>query len=323
MTSTPSHVSLKPDHTPGKRKPQVVTSRKRLVGDADNEADDDSNSTETETICTQDAEGVPARAAPLASSTFKQTLSRTQTALRSDGRTFDSRPMHPSPIQSAEQSADVRGSLASAPVHPSSPLPRSQERFSASKRSDLPPRLSPELQPFLIVQKSVSLRLLGRPRQTLPSDPGDAGRRIDTVGSLLDLLKGTVLRGEGNSCLLLGPRGSGKTMVRQDVPSEMPWWIDNSSPQVVEEVISRLEDQADITDDPSLIPIVIRLSGHVHVNDRIALTEIGRQLIRQNGPSNVPLPQPEDDEEGIEEDDITPEDEEIRAQVRYALLMVS
>ena len=31
---------------------------------------------------------------------------------------------------------------------------------------------------------------------------------------LCDLLTGSVVRGEGNSCLLIGPRGSGKTRVR-------------------------------------------------------------------------------------------------------------
>lgn len=109
-------------------------------------------------------------------------------------------------------------------------------------------------------------------------------------------------------------------MDRLDCP---PWWFNNLILQAVEEVILRLEDQADIEDDPSLKPIVIRLSGHVHVNDRIALTEVGRQLIRQNGPSHASLPQLEDDKDGIEEGDIIAEDEEMWAQARPASLMVS
>ncbi|KAG2042816.1 origin recognition complex subunit 4 C-terminus-domain-containing protein [Suillus americanus] len=60
---------------------------------------------------------------------------------------------------------------------------------------------------------------------------------------LKDLLAGTVTRGEGNSCFVLGPRGSGKTA----------------------------------------IPIVIRLSGHTELNDRLALREIARQLSLQTG----------------------------------------
>ncbi|KAG2077387.1 hypothetical protein BDR04DRAFT_1066045 [Suillus decipiens] len=60
---------------------------------------------------------------------------------------------------------------------------------------------------------------------------------------LKDLLVGTVTRGEGNSCFVLGPRGSGKTAT----------------------------------------PIVIRLSGHTELNDRLALREIARQLSLQTG----------------------------------------
>lgn len=84
-------------------------------------------------------------------------------------------------------------------------------------------------------------------------------------------------------------------------------------------MISRLEHQADIKEDPALKPIVIRLSGHVHVNDRIALMEIGRQLISQNGPSNFSLPQLEDNEDEIESD---AEDDEAPLRTRFASLMV-
>lgn len=219
-TASPvSSSSLKASHNLGRGGRRVVTSRKWLVSDVDSEADDESNATETETIGTQDAEGVTARPTPVASSTFKHNLSRTQ---RSKPRAFDSTPVHPPPVQSAKQPAYVRGSPKNAQADSSSAVPGSQERSSASKQSDLPPSLSPELQPFLNAQKSVSLCLLGRLRRTLPSDPGDARGRIDTVGSLLDLLQGTVARGEGNSCLVLGPRGSGKTTVGQDGPFGLP-----------------------------------------------------------------------------------------------------
>jgi len=36
---------------------------------------------------------------------------------------------------------------------------------------------------------------------------------------LSELIQGTITRGEGNSCIVLGPRGSGKTRVRVNVPS--------------------------------------------------------------------------------------------------------
>ncbi|PSR73386.1 hypothetical protein PHLCEN_2v10678 [Hermanssonia centrifuga] len=76
---------------------------------------------------------------------------------------------------------------------------------------------------------------------------------------LCDLLKGTIDRGEGNSCLLTGPRGSGKT-------------------HLLEKAISGLAEQ----------PILIRLSGHVQTNDRLAIRELAWQLARQTGNSLLP-----------------------------------
>ncbi|KAG2348939.1 hypothetical protein BDR05DRAFT_924752 [Suillus weaverae] len=71
---------------------------------------------------------------------------------------------------------------------------------------------------------------------------------------LKDLLAGTVTRGEGNSCFVLGPRGSGKTAI-------------------VDRAIASLNQT----------PIVIKLSGHTELNDRLALREIARQLSLQTG----------------------------------------
>ncbi|KAG1833170.1 origin recognition complex subunit 4 C-terminus-domain-containing protein [Suillus variegatus] len=78
----------------------------------------------------------------------------------------------------------------------------------------------------------------------------------NTVASqqLKDLLAGTVTRGEGNSCFVLGPRGSGKTAI-------------------VDRAIASLNQT----------PIVIRLSGHTELNDQLALREIARQLSLQTG----------------------------------------
>ncbi|KAI6047157.1 origin recognition complex subunit 4 C-terminus-domain-containing protein [Pisolithus marmoratus] len=73
---------------------------------------------------------------------------------------------------------------------------------------------------------------------------------------LRDLLFGSITRGEGNSCLLLGPRGSGKTMI-------------------IEQAIELLPQK----------PIVVRLSGHAQHNDRLALREVARQLSLQTGRS--------------------------------------
>ncbi|THU90126.1 hypothetical protein K435DRAFT_676522 [Dendrothele bispora CBS 962.96] len=67
-----------------------------------------------------------------------------------------------------------------------------------------------------------------------------------------DLLRGTTERNEGNSCLLLGPRSSGKT-------------------RIIEDCISQLPQQ----------PIVVRLSGWIHQTDRLAMREIAYQFNQQ------------------------------------------
>ncbi|KAL6309532.1 origin recognition complex subunit 4 C-terminus-domain-containing protein, partial [Sparassis latifolia] len=85
---------------------------------------------------------------------------------------------------------------------------------------------------------------------------------------LSDLLKGTALRGEGNSCLVIGPRGSGKTRL----------------------AISSLPD----------MPIVICLSGYAQHNDRLAIREIARQLASQTGNSLLPADAEKDADEDPE-----------------------
>jgi len=70
-------------------------------------------------------------------------------------------------------------------------------------------------------------------------------------------------RGEGNSCLILGPRGSGKSLVvaaRLLIYS----WLIYSTVQLVETILSEFAKQA----------IVIRLSGHAQATDRHAMREI-------------------------------------------------
>ncbi|KAL8909445.1 MAG: hypothetical protein Q9171_005043 [Xanthocarpia ochracea] len=78
---------------------------------------------------------------------------------------------------------------------------------------------------------------------------------------LHQLVAQTVLAGEGNSMLLIGPRGCGKTTL-------------------VESVISDLarEHQDDF--------LVIRLSGFIHTDDKLALREIWSQLGREVAAEN-------------------------------------
>jgi origin recognition complex subunit 4 len=69
----------------------------------------------------------------------------------------------------------------------------------------------------LQAQKAAILRSLQNPPEFCAEseDEDDQGPPTNEIAfkQLSDLLKGTVERGEGNSCLLLGPKGSGKTRV--------------------------------------------------------------------------------------------------------------
>ncbi|KAK0491064.1 origin recognition complex subunit 4 C-terminus-domain-containing protein [Armillaria novae-zelandiae] len=98
-----------------------------------------------------------------------------------------------------------------------------------------------------------------------------------TSQNLDELLSGTVERGEGNSCLLLGPRGTGKSMM-------------------LERALSKVSSG----DSP---PIIIRLSGWVQQNDRLAMREIARQLREQTGASFLSA---EDEEQQTQNDDDEP-----------------
>ncbi|KAI0028465.1 origin recognition complex subunit 4 C-terminus-domain-containing protein, partial [Vararia minispora EC-137] len=84
------------------------------------------------------------------------------------------------------------------------------------------------------------------------SEKDEKTPNTDTKRDLESLLNATVQRGEGNSCLVIGPRGSGKT-------------------KIVEDVIASLPGR----------PIIVRLSGYVQRTDRLALREIARQVAKQ------------------------------------------
>ncbi|KII95171.1 hypothetical protein PLICRDRAFT_169848 [Plicaturopsis crispa FD-325 SS-3] len=133
--------------------------------------------------------------------------------------------------------------------------------------------LPPHLIPCLNAQKRAVLAALQDPPEVPEPEGGDDEDEQSTNAiafqELSALLQGTVSRGEGNSCLLLGPRGSGKT-------------------RMVERCLADLEAS----------PIVIRLSGWALQNDRLAMREIARQLSNQTGTSYLT---DEDDEAEAEE----------------------
>ncbi|KAG6933339.1 origin recognition complex subunit 4 [Chelydra serpentina] len=76
---------------------------------------------------------------------------------------------------------------------------------------------------------------------------------------LLELLKRTTIHGESNSALIIGPRGSGKTMLLNHVLKELM-----EAKQVRENLMQ------------------VHLNGLLQTNDKIALKEITRQLQMEN-----------------------------------------
>lgn len=81
----------------------------------------------------------------------------------------------------------------------------------------IPNILPSHLHTCLIAQKRAILQALQQPPEVVDSASDDENEDPSTnkVASkqLTDLLSGTINRGEGNSCLILGPRGSGKSRV--------------------------------------------------------------------------------------------------------------
>ncbi|CAK9780076.1 hypothetical protein CC85DRAFT_271212 [Cutaneotrichosporon oleaginosum] len=109
--------------------------------------------------------------------------------------------------------------------------------------------------------------LTGTEREPLPFANEEDNEALQ---GLVSLLKGTIERGEGNSALVTGPRGTGKT-------------------KTVERALRYLPIGADA-------PIVVRLSGLAQTDDRRAIREMGRQIAEGENRTF------EDQEEAVEED---------------------
>ena len=101
-------------------------------------------------------------------------------------------------------------------------------KVTCSSFDRLPATLPGNLQPCLNVQKRVILRAFQRLADTTRDSKENVTEDGETTANAVvhqqvaDLLAGTVTRGEGNSCLVLGPRGSGKTSVRNSYISYPP-----------------------------------------------------------------------------------------------------
>jgi origin recognition complex subunit 4 len=122
-------------------------------------------------------------------------------------------------------------------------------------------------------------------RQTAERDVSPASSETESVLGLTSLLTGTVERGEGNSCLLIGARGSGKTRVSP--------CISRSDSQAMRRALSIVNDKVNIQNKP----VVVRLSGLIHVTDRLAIREMGRQINEAEGQTIAGEEEEEDEAE--------------------------
>ena len=101
-----------------------------------------------------------------------------------------------------------------------STMPVSQP-VSPSKHA-LPKILPEKFSRFIEPQKRLVMKILRSPPFIDVAPPvldDRAPVEATAYRQLIDLLKGTCERGEGNSCLLLGPRGSGKSLVGRAISS--------------------------------------------------------------------------------------------------------
>ncbi|CAE6401524.1 unnamed protein product [Rhizoctonia solani] len=182
---------------------------------------------------------------------------------------------------------------------------------------------------WLSKQQTAVLRTLQNPpwAPTQTENPSDGSQTIDertfevpvdgekneteAVIKLRALLRRTVETGEGNSCLLVGPRGSGKTraIIRalrtlnqssRWQPQTRPSTPPPSSPTKPGRTKQGGRTAQSIPPPSTpVVPIVIHLSGHAQTNDRLAMREIARQLVLQSGEAlDVPLDEEEDPDEG-------------------------
>jgi hypothetical protein len=108
--------------------------------------------------------------------------------------------------------------LPTTTTAPSSP----RKHDGAASPSRLPRPLPSQFTAQFRAQKSAIFRALREPTvlssQTAVVDENASDKDLDTAAlaakQLRSLLKGTTERGEGNSCMLIGPKSSGKTHVR-------------------------------------------------------------------------------------------------------------
>lgn len=163
-------------------------------------------------------------------------------------------------------------------VETGTPLKGSQKDEPSSSPQRLPRILPPHLHSCLTAQKRAIIAALQHPEDYEVNNEDDGADKQPYANTasfqeLSSLLAGTVSRSEGNSCLVLGPRNSGKSRVSPNFTCLL--YHTYMAPKLVNQAIDTLPDN----------PIIVRLSGWAQHNDRLAMREIARQLSEQTGGS--------------------------------------
>lgn len=156
----------------------------------------------------------PTRATP--STPRRRAQARPTTPTRSSPR----KPLSQSPrkqnVQVVEEELFPQLNAVNIETSPRKGRPNSKAKPSSPVRRNT--HLPDHLRDNVRLQQRATLRLLQKlPISTLDfsedEDEEEPSVNAMAYSQLLDLLIGTVQRGEGNSCILTGPRGSGKTQV--------------------------------------------------------------------------------------------------------------
>ncbi|XP_053119436.1 origin recognition complex subunit 4 isoform X2 [Hemicordylus capensis] len=118
-----------------------------------------------------------------------------------------------------------------------------------------------ECTPYLRLptQPQVPCQSRKEPSLPLPVPPTPRGPSWTQLRHLLELLKRTAVNGESNSALIIGPRGSGKTLL-------------------LRHVLKKVMEVKQVRDNI----LQVHLNGLLQTNDKIALKEITRQLNLEN-----------------------------------------
>ncbi|KAG6895206.1 hypothetical protein C0992_002597 [Termitomyces sp. T32_za158] len=205
---------------------------------------------------------------PSVATPFKPRSSPKATSTRSTPDSLSDKPTTTRPLDRTHsvglRTPSPPDSELTKPTPISTPFPLILKRkamINPSLPAHIPRVLPNHLHTCLAAQKKAILQAIQQSPEVVNSgcDNENESPSTNKVASqqLTDLLSGTINRGEGNSCLILGPRGSGKS-------------------RLIEQCISSFSDYN---------PLVIRLSGWTQHSDRLAMREIARQLSQQTGNS--------------------------------------